>query len=452
MRSHPTRKALLGAIVLGAAAVATAGFAPEVAGSGPGFWLMDAVSLLLAAAGGAMAAGRAAPVRRAVDHGAGVVNDHMVATSVAAAVRPRSDGSSATAAMPVGAQPGPRAVRATAGVTYAPSVGRQPGPQVPPTPPPPVGPPATPAATATPAAPPAAPAPTPVPQRPPVDPVSATLVPARPAGLPTGRWRPDSVLDGADLDDFAVRAASVRGMTQRRKAGYRSDGMLVEQLPGVARALLSAVASGARGNPDAHVAAELAVRDAAFRLGTVAATLGQVLVGQPDQRHLDELLVTVMRGVAGALREADGPRGAPLVAELTCLVSPTGRARPRRHLVFGVGGGAALRLRGGQWERVFPVGDTASAGGGAGRPSLPAAPEAVRWAFVDTLPGDALVLCTGATARAMSHPTAQSALREHWHAGPPHLAAYLWQLDAVLAATPEDRTAIGLWEADGASL
>ncbi|MFE1826710.1 hypothetical protein [Streptomyces yangpuensis] len=276
--------------------------------------------------------------------------------------------------------------------------------------------------------------------------------PAIPRQLPVGRdTTADSSVDGADLGPVVVRAASARGDRARHDGEHRRDAVLLrfaEEIP--APTLLSAVAAGTPGGRWSQSAADRACRSLATQVGRYGEGLGRELYGPDgDDGALGALLRTALQGVAHSMRlvtRGEGPDGeaddSAIEVSLTALLTRLGDGREREHLAFGVGDGALLRLRDGEWSAVFAPGE--SAPDRALR--LPAHAARVGWARLTTLPGDMLAVCSPPMAELLLRDDAGPWFAARWAGRQPYLTSFLSEVNVPVRSTGGDRSVVCLWD------
>ncbi|GAA3071030.1 protein phosphatase 2C domain-containing protein [Streptosporangium carneum] len=243
----------------------------------------------------------------------------------------------------------------------------------------------------------------------------------------TGK-RPDSELDGADLPDLAVRAASVRGEDHRRRGTPRRDAMGLWQID-EAR-LLACVATGVADGELSHVGSADAC-SAAYR--NLPGLLRHVERGAPAESFFAD--------VAGDLRgraERDRVTVDALGTALLVAVIDTGEHRAH---VARVGDGAATLLRDGLWTPCLP-----EAAGAASSATLPGDAASVETATVDLRRGDMLLLCTGGLARPLRGEQVSDQVSAWWtQPTTPSLPEFFWQLSFRAESHEDDRTAVCAW-------
>ncbi|MFG2335341.1 hypothetical protein [Streptomyces yangpuensis] len=276
--------------------------------------------------------------------------------------------------------------------------------------------------------------------------------PAIPRQLPVGRdAAADSSVDGADLGPVVVRAASARGDRARHDGEHRRDAVLLrfaEEIP--APTLLSVVAAGTPRGRWSQSAADRACRSLATQVGRYGEGLGRELYGPDgDDGTLGALLRTALQGVAHSMRlvtRGEGPDGeaddAAIEVSLTALLTRLGDGREREHLAFGVGDGALLRLRDGEWSPVFAPGE--SAPDRALR--LPAHAARVGWARLTTLPGDVLAVCSPPMAELLMRDDAGPWFAARWAGRQPYLTSFLSEVNVPVRSTGGDRSVVCLWD------
>jgi hypothetical protein len=268
--------------------------------------------------------------------------------------------------------------------------------------------------------------------------------PVIPQALPLGLdSTPDTALDGADLGPLLVRATSVRGERSRQEVRFRGDDFLLHAFEGrfPRPVLLSVVAEGLSGGSWANAGAARFCRSLATALGERAGGIDTAWAEDSELDVLQQLLRSATKDAAESLRELAQVKNTQLPTSFAAIMTPLGDGDRRQHLVFGVGGGAVWRIRGGEWSREYP-----QTGADSPEASVPDAPDSVTWNTVETEPKDLLLLCTGATARLISRVPVQTFFTEAWSPGPPHLTEFLWQMTVRAPGAVDDRTAIGLWD------
>ncbi|WP_046775709.1 hypothetical protein [Streptomyces yangpuensis] len=276
--------------------------------------------------------------------------------------------------------------------------------------------------------------------------------PAIPRQLPVGRdTTTDSSVDGADLGPVVVRAASARGDRARHDGEHRRDAVLLrfaEEIP--APTLLSVVAAGAPRGRWSQSAADRACRSLSTQVGRYGEGLGRELYGPDgDDGALGALLRTALQGVAHSMRlvtRGEGPDGeaddAAIEVSLTALLTRLGDGREREHLAFGVGDGALLRLRDGEWSVVFTPGESAL----DRALRLPAYAARVGWARLTTLPGDVLAVCSPPMAELLLREDAGPWFAARWAGRQPYLTSFLSEVNVPVRSTGGDRSVVCLWD------
>ncbi|MFB8395090.1 hypothetical protein [Streptomyces yangpuensis] len=276
--------------------------------------------------------------------------------------------------------------------------------------------------------------------------------PAIPRQLPVGRdTTTDSSVDGADLGPVVVRAASARGDRARHDGEHRRDAVLLrfaEEIP--SPTLLSVVAAGAPRGRWSQSGADRACRSLATQVGRYGEGLGRELYGpEGDDGALGALLRTALQGVAHSMRlvtRGEGPDGeaddAAIEVSLTALLTRLGDGREREHLAFGVGDGALLRLRDGEWSVVFTPGESAL----DRALRLPAHAAGVGWARLATLPGDVLAVCSPPMAELLLREDAGPWFAARWAGRQPYLTSFLSEVNVPVRSTGGDRSVVCLWD------
>lgn len=288
------------------------------------------------------------------------------------------------------------------------------------------------------------------------------LSPAVPSRLPLGRDSgADSTVDGADLGPLIVRSASVRGDLQREDGEHRRDAVhlgLVEEI--TSPTLLSVVAAGAPRGPWSRSAAERACRSLAAQLGHYGERLGTELYQAAyattrvpaDDSELGGLLRTAVQGVAhsvrlvarnetGGVSAGTGSTGAAgdaaVELALTGLLSRLGDHQLREHVAFGIGDGSVLRLREGVWDGVFT---------GARQARLPTGSQELRWARLETRPGDLLAVCSAPMAELLLREDLGDWFAERWVDRRPFLTTFFSDVNVRVRSAGGDRSVVCLWD------
>ncbi|MFJ3791638.1 protein phosphatase 2C domain-containing protein [Kitasatospora sp. NPDC090091] len=285
--------------------------------------------------------------------------------------------------------------------------------------------------------------------------------PAVPRELPLGRDAvADSVVDGADLGPLVVRAASVRGESNRRGKEHRRDAVLLSRIDGFGSpVLLGSVASGAPGEPLSQTAATAACRALTQQLADYAPRLRGKLFGAGYDPEVSGMLGVTLAGVARSVQlVADGAtallggrdaqRGRTAATSLFAVLSELDdreRDGVRQHIAFGVGDGAVLRLRdegsGPRWTAVFEPERSLRTH------RLPAAPTALSWSRFPTVPGDVVVVAGRPMAELLLRPDTGDWFAQRWSGRQPYLTSFLSDVNVeVRANTGGDRSVVTVWD------
>jgi hypothetical protein len=276
---------------------------------------------------------------------------------------------------------------------------------------------------------------------------------------------PDTLLDGARYGVLTVRAVTTRGDSARYRGRPRRDALLTARFgAGEQALLLVAVASGERGDDNAHRAAHDACRWIAAAVGRSHARLVEDMrtARRTSLRSGLGRLTDRCYGRLRARAEELGLDSTGYTAALRCLLLP---ADPgcRMRVCFGAGDGGLFRLRDGGWEDLDREAGTAAPAGGPGadpRGLLGGARglgnPAARGADGDFLfragvaqPGDTLLLCSGGLAAPLrEEPPFAAHLATRWGGTePPGLAAFLADAQTRVKGYADDRTAVAVWDA-----
>ncbi|MFE5241662.1 MULTISPECIES: protein phosphatase 2C domain-containing protein [unclassified Streptomyces] len=338
------------------------------------------------------------------------------------------------------------------------------------------------------------PAPPPPPEAPAEPPVAAPAAPARPvvghigdrpptydaepAALPASgpddldALVPDTVLDGARYGTYTLRAASVRGDSARFRGEPRRDALLTARFgAGDGALVLVAVAGGARGEEQAHLAAADACR---WIGGSVARSHARLSddIRAGRRGDLKSGLHRLTDRTYGKLRARAAELGlepSAYSAGLRCLLL-SADPECRTRVFFGIGPGGLFRLRDGAWQDLDP--ELPATGGGASEatpggdrltmdlqiatPPSPYAedppqppPEPFRFRASVARRGDTLLLCGNGLAEPMrGEPALAEELARRWTGGsPPGLPAYLADTQLRTKGYADDRTSAAVWEA-----
>ncbi|MFJ3233866.1 protein phosphatase 2C domain-containing protein [Streptomyces sp. NPDC086787] len=294
-----------------------------------------------------------------------------------------------------------------------------------------------------------------------VPPTARASTPAVPRELPLGRdSAADSVVDGADLGPLVVRAASVRGARHREDREHRRDAVQLRLAAGFgAPVLLSAVAAG---DPDALLSqsgATAACRTLVTQLSSGANLFTNGPFAEDDDPSIGPALRSVLAGVANSVRLVARANTAGVVTarddahvttSLYGLLSELGDRRERRHLVFGIGDVALLRLRvegepgnAPRWTTLVTP-DPALAS--RRLPGVaPDGSDIVRLRVV-TRPGDVLVLASGPMAQLLGREEVAEWFARRWHGRQPFLTTFLSDVNANIADKGGDRSLVCLWD------
>ncbi|NGN70492.1 protein phosphatase 2C domain-containing protein, partial [Streptomyces sp. A7024] len=168
---------------------------------------------------------------------------------------------------------------------------------------------------------------------------------------------PDTVLDGAHYGPMTIRTASIRGDSARYRGEPRRDALVTARFgAGDEALLLVAVATGARGTEQAHLAA----RDACLWIGGAVGRSHARLAEDIREGRRASLKSGLHRltgrsyGLMRAKATDLGTADADYTAALRCLLLPADPAC-RTRVFFGTGPGGLFRLRDGAWQDLEPA-------------------------------------------------------------------------------------------------
>ncbi|MEV4623492.1 protein phosphatase 2C domain-containing protein [Asanoa sp. NPDC049573] len=256
----------------------------------------------------------------------------------------------------------------------------------------------------------------------------------------------DSVLDGGTVGGLTVRAASIRGDDHRFYGSPRQDAFALWTAADSASAtpaMIASVADGVGSQPLSHLGA-------AAVGAHVQAELQQHLGALLDagaEHELSDRLHSVFAAVADRLRvDARAHDVEPHLLSTTVVGAVFGweSAGSRRAVLFRVGDSLIFTLRGGTFEPAFVDGtqnvvlDTATS-------ALPLQVGPVEIGVATLAPGDVVVLCTDGLGIPLGTEPVARQLADWWHAGPPDLAEFYWQLSFRAQTYGDDRTAVCVW-------
>jgi serine/threonine protein phosphatase PrpC len=262
---------------------------------------------------------------------------------------------------------------------------------------------------------------------------------------------PDTVLDGAAVGPFEVRAASIRGDAHRYHGEPRQDSLCVGVLGTPGRDLLVlAVADGVGSQPRSQIGSTRVCQLLLPHLEACAAELDESL-GRRDEMGF---AVHVNAALANARQQFLADISYPAVQYSTTVralvvpLNPLIRARG----FFAIGDGGLARLRAGSWDLELEATTMVDDARGVIRTATDAFPNGYDHVeaslLLDVEPGDVLVLCTDG----LSTPLKQEAelrdfLSVRWSGGEvPGTSDFLWEAQARSRTYDDDRTVICLWE------
>lgn len=269
-----------------------------------------------------------------------------------------------------------------------------------------------------------------------------------PKGLPDSQFKvPDTVLDGADLEGLAIRAASLRGDDHRFFATTRQDSMDISRISdGHTEAILVCVADGVGSEPLSHHGSAQACR----LLREEVQGRAKALFAAEATRGLPELCQDIAECLAQRLTEiADYLKISPQALSTT-LVGALIEAHPidaalRRYVLLGVGDSTALLLRGGGFQHCFPDQHDGMITG-TGTNALPTSPGRIAAARGVLSRGEMLMICTDGMSNPMRNPQVAAQLAAWWSGGQiPGLPEFGWQVSFRAKSYGDDRTAVCVW-------
>ncbi|MFF4883041.1 protein phosphatase 2C domain-containing protein [Streptomyces nigra] len=266
---------------------------------------------------------------------------------------------------------------------------------------------------------------------------------------------PAVLLDGAQVEQLTVRAASVRGDSHNWEGGCRQDSMTVTRIgPPEAEMLLLAVADGVGSAARSHEGSYEFSRRAAVHLDREAERIHAALCA----RAQNELQILATKAVAGAVAElrtifewsahhARRPYAdEDYASTLHVLLIPTD-PRIRERVLCSVGDGGLFVLREGRWHHGSP--DDSAELLDTRTEALPHAYHSVKTSLLRTVPGDVLLLGTDGITNPLTQrdPEFARRLAEAWGSSEvPSLSDFLWQAQTRAKTYDDDRTVICVWE------
>ncbi|SDT50348.1 protein phosphatase 2C domain-containing protein [Actinoplanes derwentensis] len=255
---------------------------------------------------------------------------------------------------------------------------------------------------------------------------------------------PDSMIDGHEVADLVVRAASLRGDDHRWYGEPRQDSFAVHKLstPG-GEALLCCVADGVGSKPLSHIGSAALCR----LLGPVIAPYAADLLDPEQEGMLRTRLASLITEVSKLLgKKADEYREQPSALSTTlvaALFGPVTGGR-RQAVLFAVGDSPAFVLRDGMIEEPFGAEDPVELAGGA-TAALPASVGEVTASVAELAAGDVVVLCTDGLGNPMKNTGVSDKILAWWQGSPPNMAEFYWQLSFRAQSFGDDRTAVCVW-------
>ncbi|MFI0487228.1 protein phosphatase 2C domain-containing protein [Actinomadura sp. 9N215] len=264
-----------------------------------------------------------------------------------------------------------------------------------------------------------------------------------PRGLPRASAAvPDMVLDGADFDHLAVRAASLRGDEHRYYGEPRQDSVALWPMTlAGGDALLACVADGVGSQPNSHEGSALA-----------CALLREEIERSSARwtwEHLDVFAATA-RWIADAMVHHAERRNVPAKALSTTLVAAAVDLAPadgrHRFALLRLGDSTAFLLRDGVLGEIGPAGPSDGAILDTATDALPGDPRAVRTEVGEIGAGDVLVLCTDGLSNPMRSDEVREQLQGCWsRPDVPGVLEFGWQLGFRAKSFGDDRSAVCVW-------
>ncbi|MBA9002500.1 protein phosphatase 2C domain-containing protein [Thermomonospora cellulosilytica] len=266
-----------------------------------------------------------------------------------------------------------------------------------------------------------------------------------PRGLPQVEQAvPDTVLDLADFDGLAVRAASLRGDDHRWTGKPRQDSLGLWTVSRQDRPdlLVAAVADGVGSRSLSHLGSSWACR--LFR-EQIAAHAAEVLV----QDDIEDLGRRIAERIAAAMIERAGREGlerrelsTTLVGAAVELTPPPG---PRRCFLVRVGDSTAYLLREGGFGEAFDDARDDEEIVGSATAALPTSVGRVQTAVETVGADDVLVLCTDGLVGPMRNDEVRDRLVRCWSGPVPGALEFGWQVGFRARSFGDDRTAVCVW-------
>jgi serine/threonine protein phosphatase PrpC len=260
---------------------------------------------------------------------------------------------------------------------------------------------------------------------------------------------PDTVVDGFNVGNLVVRAASIAGDSHRCDGEPRQDAVAVVAFGPRERGLvLAVVADGVGSQRHSHVGADTACKATVAALAARAGDVEAAIRGDLRDRLYFEV-VHVIDEVAMAITSEAGRISQPsreLATTLRVVLVPTD-PKVRARLAFSVGDGATLSLAGTAWKPVGPgfgdgtgVHDTATA-------VLPLHPQELAVEIWAADPGETIVLGTDGFSEPLRDEEFAELLAADWgQEEVPGMMRFLWQAQSRLRSYDDDRTVICIWE------
>jgi serine/threonine protein phosphatase PrpC len=263
----------------------------------------------------------------------------------------------------------------------------------------------------------------------------------------------DSVLDGAQVAGFTVRAASLRGDDHRYNCDPRQDsiGLWALNRPSWLNSgedlLLVCVADGVGNCPLSH----LGSAEACWLLRQhVEAHIAALTSAQETevQRGCQRVIDEVAAGLR-VLADSHGLGAKEVSTTLTAgLVVPAKKRSEAAAdaLVFRVGDSPGFLLRKSEWKSIASKSGDEEDVYSTGTDALPTRPETCQVETRRLLAGDMLMLCSDGLSGPMDrNENVRDQLAEWWGGHPPSLPEFYWQMSFRAQTYGDDRSAVCVW-------
>jgi serine/threonine protein phosphatase PrpC len=255
----------------------------------------------------------------------------------------------------------------------------------------------------------------------------------------------DSEIDGFEIKNLQIRAASMRGDAHRYTGEARQDAFDIWVEP-VAESpetytLIASVADGIGSQLNSHIGAQAACR---FLRQELLSQLPELL-NIANEALLSSSIESIVSEVALRLRFEADTREIPALSLSTTLAcgiisTQTDSSGRYRAILLSVGDSAISVLRNGEFEEYVRrySGDSVF-------PTLPENIGHVNVAIITLIPGDMVVIYTDGLGEALHLTDVRRLVAEWGSRQPPDLSDFYWRMSFRAETFDDDRTLICVW-------